>query len=693
MSINAIATHAVRVASLFASLLAPTLVLSRPFMPQDLVRLSRIESPVVSSDGRWLVWEQRETELSANKSRHELWSLDIGRTDALPEKLAPVAGMDARAPAFGPDGSLYFLSALKGKTAVWRVAMSGGAPIQVTGDYDLSGFKLSPKGDAIVVWADRPVGARSLEESTPSERGDGGSARIYDHLFVRHWDTWGNGMRSQLFVIPIQGGHATGSGHAIEGALVGDTPPKPLGGGEEIAWSPDGRTLYFALCQAGPDEALSVNFDIFAVPADGSAAPVDLTAGNPAIDTLPAVSSDGRWLAWLATSRAGYEADRRVVMLRNLVTGKVRALTAAWDRSVDSIAWSPDSGSLYVTAAERLDHPAFQIDVANGMITRLTREGHVSGISPLPQGGLTYLLDSLTAPRDIWRRDQHGATSQLTRANAARLAGVHWPTVTRFSFKGANGDTVWGFTMRPADLADSVKVPTAYFVHGGPQGSLGDAWSYRMNVAAWAGHGYAALSVDFHGSTGYGQAFTDSINNDWGGKPLIDLKAGLRAATERFTFLDADNVCGVGGSYGGYMMNWIEGEWPDRFRCLVQDDGVFDVRSMAYETDELWADKWDHGGRLYFEAPTDYERWNPANQVARWRTPQLVITGERDFRSPYTQAIAAYTALQLRHVPSRLIVFPDEGHWVEKPQNSLEWYTEVFRWLDSWTRSSKAGQT
>ena len=675
-----------KIAVLAVAALTPMAALARPLTPQDLVALARIDSPVVSPDGNWLVWDQRETDLAANKGRHELWRLDLTHPRASPEKVTSVGSANAHAPAFGTDGRLYFLSNLQdGRAAMWSLAMTGGPPVQVTGDYDLSGFKLSPRGNAILVWADRPVGAHSLDDVSPAGPNDRGSARIYDHLFVRHWDTWSNGERSQLFVIALADGRAPGGGHAIEGALVGDTPSKPAGGAEEIAWSPDGRTVYFALREAGDNEALSTNFDIFATPADGSAPPLNLTANNPAIDTLPAVSPDGHWLAWAATSRAGNEADRKVLMLRDLSTGKVRSVTASWDRSIDTVAWAHDSASLYVTSTDRLDHPVFQVDAISGNVSRLTDQGHVGEVLSLPRGGLVYMLDSLTAPADLWLRDASGATSRLTAINAARLAEVDWPSVTRFSFRGARKDTVWGLVMRPAHVAPDTKTPVAFLVHGGPQGSAGDAWSPRLNRAVWAGRGYASVSIDFHGSIGYGQAFTDSINNDWGGKPLLDLQLGLKAATDRFAYLDAGNVCGIGGSYGGYMMNWIEGNWPDRFKCLVQANGVFDVRAMVYETDELWADRWDRGGHLYYEAPTDYEKSNPVNLVARWRTPQLVLTGERDFRSPDTQAIAAFTALQLRGVPSRLIVFPDESHQVQRPKNSVQWYEEVLDWMDRWT--------
>ncbi|WP_420141340.1 prolyl oligopeptidase family serine peptidase [Sphingomonas sp.] len=678
--------------SLLAALavLASTSALARPFTPQDMVMLSRVGAPVVSPDGRWMVWQQRETDLDGNRGRSDLWRLDLSARNAAPVKFASLAQANETDPMFGPDGQLYFLSDRGEANAVWRVGMAGGAAVQVTGPYDLSGFRVSPKGDAILVWADRPVGATSLDAKKPEPAKNAGSGRTYDQLFARHWDSWSDGQRSQLFVVPLRAGKAAGAGKAIGGALVGDSPSKPFGDRAEVAWSADGRTVYFTLREAGRIEPLSTNLDVFAAPADGSSPPVNLTDDNDATDTSPSVSPDGRWLAWAAMKRPGYEADRLVLWVRELATGKVRALTEAWDRSVGSIAWAPDSRSLLVTAEDTLDTAAFRVDLADGKVHRLTGAGHVAALAPLPKGGFVYALDSLTAPADLWRWEPNGSVTRLTNVNAARLAGVDLPTVTRFNFRGAGGDTVWGFAMKPASLPAGTKAPVAFVVHGGPQGSFADAWSYRWNPMAWAGHGYAVVSVDFHGSTGYGQAFTDSINRDWGGKPLTDLKLGLKAATDRFDFLDADNVCAAGGSYGGYMMNWIEGKWPDRFKCIVQHDGVFDARAMAYETEELWFDEWEHGGKPYYEAPAEYERWNPVNTVTEWKTPQLVITSEKDYRIPYSQGVAAFTALQRREIPSRLLIFPDENHWVLKPKNSLQWYDEVFAWMDKYT--GRAGQ-
>ena len=657
---------------------------ARPITPADLVSMSRVSAPTVSPDGRWLVWQQRETDLAANKGRNDLWRLDLKTAGAAPAKIASLADANETSPAFAKDGTLWFLSdRAGGENEIWHVAMTGGAPVQATtGALGIAGFRLSPQGDKLLVWADRRPGARSLERPMVKQDANAGSARAYDQLFVRHWDTWADGTRSQLFVLPVAAGKATGYGVPLAPALVGDAPGKPFGDETELAWAPDGRTVYFTLREAGRIEPLSTNLDIFAVPADGSAPPTNLTAANQATDSLPVVSPDGRWLAYAAMKRPTYEADRLVLQIRDLRTGQVRALTETWDRTVESIAWAPNSGSLYVTALDHYDHALFRVDLADGKVHRLSGDGSVAGVDVAGRS-IFYARDSLVAPADLYRMDERGQEMRLTSVNAAKLAGIDMPTATKFSFKGADGDEVWAYAVKPALLPEGAKAPVAFLVHGGPQGSFGNAWSYRWNPAVFAGAGFGAVLVDFHGSVGYGQAFTDAINKDWGGKPLTDLKLGLKAATDRFAWLDADHACAAGGSYGGYMMNWIAGNWPDRFQCLVTHAGVFDARAMAYETEELWFDEWEHGGP-YYEQAREYERWNPVNHITEWKTPMLVIHGERDFRIPYTQGIAAFTAAQRRGVPSRLVVFPDENHWILKPKNSLQWYGETLGWMRRW---------
>lgn len=658
---------------------------ARQLTIDDVSTLSRASAPTVSADGRWLVWQQRETDLAANKGRFDLWRLDLTKKGAKPEQLAALPDVNETAPQFAPDGTtVYFQANQGGDDNVWAISVTGGVPRQVTNVAGgIGGFKLSPAGDKLLVWADRLPGAPSLEQPMVKKDPNAGEARTYDQMFVRHWDAWADGTRSQLFVLPIEDGVAVGNGTAIEGGLVGDSPSKPFGGGEEVSWSADGKTIYFALREAGRDEPLSTNLDIFAAPADGSAPPVNLTGANDAMDNLPTASPDGKLLAWFAMARPGYEADRQVLMVRDLASGNVIALTKDWDRSIGSIAWSGDSKTILVTAEDTQENPIFAIDVATGKVTRLTQLGNVSAVVPM-KGGVFFAMNSLTAPDDFYALKGKKVT-RLTSVNADKLAGIDMPAVTRFSFTGANGDKVWGYAVKPYGLGDATKAPIALMVHGGPQGSSNNSWSYRWNPAVFAGAGYGLVAVDFHGSTGYGQKFTDAIRNNWGGWPLEDLKKGLKAATDQFGWLDADNACALGASYGGYMMNWIEGQWPDRFKCIVQHDGVFDARAMAYETEELWFDEWEHGGKAYYEDPAAFEKWNPVNYVDKWKTPMLVITGEKDFRIPYTQGLASFTALQRKGIASRLVVNPNENHWVLKPRNSRQWYREVLGWMDKWT--------
>lgn len=665
----------------------PAAVSARPMTATDLATMHRIGSPSVSPDGRWIVYSLSETDLAANKRRNHLWLLDTRTKGAQPVQIAfSAADKSEHDPVFSRDGKwVYYLSNAGGSDQLWRVALPGGTPEKLTSlATDVGGFLLAPTGDRVAIWGDRGLNCADYDckATDKTDTVPGGSGRTYDQLFVRHWDAWAEpNTRSRIFILPLADGKPTGAGVPVATQLIGDAPSKPFGGGEELSWSPDGKTLFFALREAGRIEALSTNLDIFAVGPDG--APVNLTAANKATDTFPAVSPDGKWLAYAAMKRPGYEADRLGIMLRNLATGETRELAPNWDRSAGSIAWAPNGKSLYVTAGEVLDEPLFRIDVPSGKVTRLTEGGTVGNVKPLADGSVVYTLNSIQAPDDLYRWNG-GKSVRLTSVNAEKLKELDPVSVKRFSFAGANGDTVWGQIVKPEGLTG--KLPVELLVHGGPQGSFGNGWSYRWNPRLFVSPGYGAVTIDFHGSTGYGQAFTDAINKDWGGKPLEDLKLGLPAAAKADAQLDIDNACALGGSYGGYMMNWIEGNWPDRFKCIVMHDGVFDARAMAYETEELWFDTWEHGGKAYYEAPQEYEKWNPVNFVDKWKTPMLVIHGEQDFRIPYTQGLAAFTALQMRDIPSKLLIFPDENHWVLKPRNSIQWYANVLDWLGRYLR-------
>jgi dipeptidyl aminopeptidase/acylaminoacyl peptidase len=435
----------------------------------------------------------------------------------------------------------------------------------------------------------------------------------------------------------------------------------------------------FSARVAGKTEAWSTNFDLFTVPAAGGAAPRNLTHDNNAWDTKGVYSPDGRTLAYLAMTRPGFEADRFHIVLMDVATGKKRNLADSWDRSAGSVQWCADGRTLVVDAEDIGQHRLFAIDVASGKVTPLTDKGSI-GAFDLRRDTIAYTQSNLASGAQLFKLQLGGKPQQLTAQNAERLADVRFGEYEQFSFVGANGETVYGHVMKPWNATPGAKYPIAFLVHGGPQGSFGNGWSYRWNPQVYAGSGYATVFIDFHGSTGYGQKFTDSISGDWGGKPLEDLKKGLAAAVAKFPWLDRERSCALGASYGGYMMNWIEGNWSDGFRCIVNHDGVFDTRGMAYSTEEQWFTDWENGG-AYFTVPENHERFNPVNHVTKWKTPMLVVQGDQDFRIPTAQGLSTFTALQRRGVESKLLVFPDENHWVLKPANSILWHHTVLGWL------------
>ncbi|HEX2138072.1 MAG TPA: S9 family peptidase, partial [Woeseiaceae bacterium] len=514
---------------------------------------------------------------------------------------------------------------------------------------------------------------------------DNDTGRLYDTLFVRHWDAWEDGRRSSLFTVELgKNGKASGEPVEVSGNLDGDVPSVPFGGREEIAFAADGATLFFALREAGRTEPWSMNFDIFRAPADGSAEPENLTAGNDALDTHPVVSPDGQRLAWGAMRRPGYESDQVDVMVRDVESGETRNLTERFDRSAGDIVFGPDGEYVYITAGDIGATRIFRISLAGGAVEAVTDGPAVSALR-IAGDRLVFVQDSFAAPADLYALALagEGDAARLTAINADALGDVQMADYEQFQFAGAGDDTVYGYVFRPVGFEAGETYPIAFLIHGGPQGTFSEGWSYRWNPQTYAAQGYGVVVVDFHGSRSYGQEFVDSINGDWGGKPLEDLRKGLAAAIEQYPWLEAENACALGASYGGYMINWIAGRWPDRFKCLVNHDGLFDLRSFYYSTEELWFPEWDFGAP-YYEAPEAYERWNPVNYVSEWQTPMLVIHGLEDYRVPPEQGLAAFTALQRQGIPSKLLVFPDENHWVLSPGNSIQWHETVADWLTSY---------
>jgi dipeptidyl aminopeptidase/acylaminoacyl peptidase len=657
----------------------------RGFTVEDLVNMERIGSPAISPDATRVVYTVRSTDLAKNKGHTELWMVDLGAAKPHPLRLTNNAASSSD-PEWSPDGeAIYFLSSRSGSSQVWRLPVSGGEASRVTHlPLDVETFRLSPQGDrlalSMAVFRDCADLACTTARLDAREK-DKASGRVYDRLFVRHWDTWSDGRNSVLYSAPIDAtGRVNAQPVSLSGSLDADVPSKPFGDHDEYRFSPDGKTIVFSARIAGKTEAWSTNFDLFTVPAAGGAAPRNRTADNDAWDAKGIYSPDGRTLAYLAMTRPGFEADRFHIVLMDVATGKKRNIAEHWDRSPGSIVWSADGKTLIADAEDVGNHRLFSIDVASGKVMPLTGNGSIGGFD-LRRDTLAYTQTNLASGAQLFKVKLGARPVQLTWQNADRLADVRWGEYEQFSFAGADGETVHGYVMKPWNAAPGGKYPIAFLVHGGPQGSFGNGWSYRWNPQVYAGAGYATVFIDFHGSTGYGQKFTDSISRDWGGKPLQDLKKGLAAAVAKYPWLDRERSCALGASYGGYMMNWIEGNWPDGFRCIVNHDGVFDARGMAYSTEEQWFTDWENGG-AYFTVPENHERFNPVNYVAKWKTPMLVVQGDLDFRIPMSQGLGTFTALQRRGIESKLLVFPDENHWVLKPANSLLWHHTVLNWLD-----------
>ena len=676
---------------LIPALLAGPAFAAKPFDVRDLVTLERVSSPTLSPDGHRLVVAVRQVDFDANKASTGLWIEDLRARDAAPPVRFTPEGFNVNSPSFSPDGSqVYFLSPKSGSMQLWRQAVAGGEPQQVT-DFalDVGSYKLSPDGRALAfsleVFTDCPTVACTRERLDAKAAGKA-SGQLYDQLFVRHWDRWADGRRNQLFVAGLgqDGKAAAGEPIRVSAGVDGDVPSKPFGDAGEYTWAPDGQSLVFSARLGDRGEAWSTNFDLWRAWVRARRAPQNLTAANPAMDTGPVFSADGKTLYYRAMKRPGFEADRLALMAMDLGSGKAREIAPAWDRSADSLQLSADGKAIYTQAYDVGTHPLFKVDIASGRVDKVVAGGSVGGFD-LRGDVLAYTRDTLSGPAQAWvARADGSAARQVTRNNEAVLAGLAMGEYEQFSFKGWNDETVYGYVVKPANYEEGKTYPVAFLIHGGPQGSFGDSFHYRWNPQTYAGQGFAVVMIDFHGSTGYGQAFTDSISQDWGGKPLEDLQKGWAAAQAKYSFLDGERACALGGSYGGYMVAWIAGNWPDGFKCLVNHAGVVDTRIMGFNTEELWFTEWENGGTPV-QVPQNYEKFNPINHVGHWKAPMLVIHGQLDYRVLVEQGLAAYSAAQRNGVESQLLYFPDENHWILKPHNSVMWHDTVNAWLKRWT--------
>ncbi len=682
--------HAILSAALLLAL--PTFAhAERGFDVRDLAKMDRYSSPTLSPNGRKLVFAKRVVDFDANKASTSLWIEDLFARDAAPPVRFTPDGWNVNSPAFSPDGTtVYFLSAKNGSSQLYALPVAGGAPKQLTAfAMDVDGYKLSPDGkQAALVFSTFPQCASDLECAKKQLDADGKkktSGVVFDRMFIRHWDTWADGRLNRVFVADLGGAAPAKTAVLVGGDVEGDIPSKPFGDLSDLAWAPDGKTLVFSARRSDREEPWSTNFDLYQVNADGTGAATNLTSGNPAWDAGPVFGKDGRTLYYRAMKRPGFEADRFALKSMDLASGNTREIAPQWDRSADGITVSADGRTIYTTAQDTGEHPLFAVDVESGGVTKLVGDGSVSAFELADTGStgptLVFARNSMKSGDQLFTGGIAGTPVRaITPSAGEMLADVAWGEYEQFNFKGWSGDTVHGYVVRPWNYVAGQKYPVAFLIHGGPQGSFGDGWSYRWNPQTYAGQGYAVVMIDFHGSTGYGQAFTDAISQHWGDRPLEDLQKGWKAALAKYDFLDAEKACALGASYGGFMVNWIAGNWNEPWKCLVNHDGVFDQRAMGYATEELWFTEWEQGGTPY-DVPRNYEKFNPVNHVDEWRVPMLVVHGQLDYRIPVEQGIATFTALQRRGIESKFLYFPDENHWVLKPQNSVLWHDTVNGWL------------
>jgi dipeptidyl aminopeptidase/acylaminoacyl peptidase len=682
--------HVVLLAVVLGLLGFPGSIQAGGLTPELLWNLTRLGDPQPSPDGSTIVYVARNYDVDSNGSTANLWVVPAGGGES--RRLTSAAVHDG-SPRWLPGSNIIlFTSDRDESSALWALDSKGGEPWQISDlPLDMGGFILA--GDKVVFTLDVAPDCADLDCTLEKIETDAAApARVYTELLFRHWDTWEDGLRSHLFVADLKmnkRGRPVGLGEPVDlmKGIDADSPTHPFGGMEEVAVSPDGKDVVFAAkVLAGSEAAWSTDVDLFRVALDGSGTPEKVTTANRAWDTSPTWSTDGRWLAYTAMDRPGFEADRFHIVLRargeDGSLGSPQTVAGDWDRSVSSLTWSQDGKSLIVTAQETGRLKIFSVSVPGGKVTPLVEDHHNTSVQVAGDGRIIFMQDSATAPADIYILGKSGQPEQLTWVNASLLAGVEMNPAEDFWFEGAGGEQVHGWLVRPV-ASGRGKLPVAFVIHGGPQGANSDQFHYRWNPQIYAGAGYLTLAINFHGSTGYGQAFTDSITGDWGGAPYEDLMKGLDHLLATDKTADGERMCALGASYGGYMVNWVAGH-TDRFNCLINHDGLFDLRSMYFSTEELWFPEWEMGGPAW-ESPEEYRRFSPSQFVENWSTPMLVIHGGRDYRVPETEGFATFTALRRRGIEARLLYYPGENHWVLRPQGAQVWHQEVLGWMERWT--------
>ena len=654
-----------------------------PITFDDMIKLHRVSAPQVSADGKWAAFAVSTPDMEANRNASNVWIVSTVGGEAMQ---VTQSGHDS-SPAWSPDGkTLAFVSSRDGNSQVYLLSMEGGEAKKLTTlstGADL--FQWSPEGKTIAftsaVYLDCKDDACNSKRDEEKEKSKV-KVRIYDHLLFRHWDHWNEGKRSHLFVMPVDG---NASARDLTPAADYDIPPDERGEASDFAFSPDGKEICYT---AVPDkmEAISTNGELFLVPVAGGE-PKKITT-NPGFDGNPVYSPDGQFIAYHAQLTAGYEADRWRVMLFDRKSGKIENLSEGFDRSAMNLSWSPDSKTIYFLAENETLQPVFAMDARAGATPKKVLDGFNSAYS-FSVDGKTLVTErtSLTMPGELFVAAGDGSgMKQLTHENDTILATLEMNAPEKFWFEGAEGTKVEAMLVKPPQFAAGKKYPMLVLLHGGPQTMWSDAWVYRWNAEAFSGAGYVTLMINRRGSTGYGQKFTDEITNDWGGRAYGDVMKGIDAAIAKYPFIDKTKLAAAGGSYGGYMADWLATH-TDRFKAIVSHAGVYDKTSM-YATEELWFEEHDLQGTPW-GAAENYKKWSPstyAGELGKYKTPTLVVCGEKDYRVPYTQSLEFFSALQRQGVPSKIMIFPDEGHWVLKPQNAQIWYKTFLDWVGTYVK-------
>ena len=693
-----------------------------PFTFEDMMKLKRLDEPVPSPDGKWVVFSATDVDLEANTKISHLWIVPANGGES--KRLSGTPNLEER-PRFSPDGKrLIWTSKATDPTQIWMCDFNSdsgtlaGQPHQLTNiSTGAEGGIWSPDGKNIVfvsaVYPDCKDDACNKQRDEELKKSKV-KAKIFTKLFYRHWSSFTEFKRSHLFVITadananltVSDSQVSGSGNwkvANEARDLTpgdhDVPPFHLGGQDMYAISPDGQELAYTSnieSEGGlpSAEANSTNNEIFVAPIAGGAAKKIST--SPGADTPPLYSPDGKYLAWRSQARGGFEADKWRLFVQDRQSGETRNAMPKFDRSVGSFSWSRESKVIFFTAEDHGESPLYSILLGRRDLPDEQTRLHADDIVCCAHSDcLFFSRASIAGPSEITLLDGSGPANvkptlqQVTHMNGVLLSQIDMQPLGSFTFKGANNEEVQGFMVKPPGFDPNKKYPLKFLIHGGPQGAWGNEWTYRWNAELFAatgnnGDGYVVVMINFHGSTGYGQKFCDSISGDWGGKPYVDLMKGLDYVEKTYPFIDKNREAALGASYGGYMANWLLGH-TDRFKCIVSHDGTFNTESTYGTTEELWFPEWEFKGPPWKRREL-YRKWSPHLFADKFKTPTLVVHGQNDYRLDVSEGFQLFTTLQRLKIPSKMLYFPDEGHWVLKPQNSRLWYKTVNDWVDQWCK-------